>query len=216
MFGMPEKDIRRLTTGPALQHTALWLCNPNNPTGETLSRSEVLHIASTFGLLILDQSYEDYTAVPLLSPFEAIGSQRIIQIFSMTKSYAVPGLRIGYLIAPEAMAAQLRGCMRPWAVNALAIEAGKWLIGHGEKAIPDKALMSVPGIDVRPTTTNFMLCRTADGTAAALKRQLAQQHHILIRDAANFEGLDAHHFRVAAQTHEENDLLVKALIELTG
>ncbi len=204
-------------------HTALWLCNPNNPTGEVLPREEVLRLASSYGLLILDQSYEDYTDAPLLTPVEVIRNRRIIQIFSMTKANAVPGLRIGYVIAPAEMISHLRTFLRPWSVNALAIEAGLWLIRHDAKAIPDKTsylaeaqrlrheLAALPGIEVHPTATNFMLCRIAGHTAAELKCHLAEECHILIRDASNFAGLDDHYFRIAAQTQKEDDALIRAI-----
>ena len=235
MYGLEEevfgsKDDMRLEekdagAKEARLHTALWLCNPNNPTGDVLPPDDVLRLATAYGWLILDQSYEDYTDAPLLSPAEAIRHGRIIQLFSMTKTYAVPGLRIGYIIAAPSIAATLRRYLRPWSVNALAIESGRWLISHDQKAITDKerylheaqrlreALVSIRGIEVQPTSTNFMLCRIDQRTSAELKAHLAEKHHILIRDASNFEGLDPHYFRVAAQTPEENDKLAAAIGE---
>ena len=56
-----------------------------------------------------------------------------------------------------------------------------------------------------------MLCRLEHHTAAELKEYLANEHHILIRDASNFKGLTPHHFRVAAQTPEDNNALVEAI-----
>ena len=235
MYGLEEevfgsKDDMRLEEKDAgakesRLHTALWLCNPNNPTGDVLPPDDVLRLATAYGWLILDQSYEDYTDAPLLSPAEAIRHGRIIQLFSMTKTYAVPGLRIGYIIAAPSIAATLRRYLRPWSVNALAIESGRWLISHDQKAFTDKerylheaqrlreALVSIRGIEVQPTSTNFMLCRIAQSASAELKAHLAEKHHILIRDASNFEGLDPHYFRVAAQTPEENDKLAAAIGE---
>jgi threonine-phosphate decarboxylase len=67
------------------------------------------------------------------------------------------------------------------------------------------------GIEVMPSETNFMLCRTPRSTAAELKQYLVNSHGILIRDASNFEGLTAQHFRIAVQTADENDLLLNAI-----
>ena len=64
-----------------------------------------------------------------------------------------------------------------------------------------------------PTHTNFMLSAIHCATAAELKDYLATSHHILIRDASNFESLTPHHFRVAAQTPEEDDLLIDAITQ---
>ena len=74
-----------------------WLCNPNNPTGSVMSPSEVMALAARHRLLIVDQSYEDYTQAPLLTPAQAVQCDNIIVLHSMTKRYAVPGLRLGYI-----------------------------------------------------------------------------------------------------------------------
>ncbi len=203
--------------------SSFWLCNPNNPTGTVVPKSEVLQLAASSPLLVLDQSYEDYTQEPLLSPAEAVAAGNILQLHSLTKKYAIPGLRIGYVVGAPTLIGQLRQNLHPWAVNALAIEAATWLMTHEVKVIPDlptylaeaqrlrAALNAIPGITAEPTQTNFMLCHIKGTTAAELKERLATQHGILIRDASNFEGLTPHHFRVAAQTREENDALVKGL-----
>ena len=200
-----------------------WLCNPNNPTGEVVSEKNALELAQRHELLVLDQSYEDYTLAKMVSAKEAVSRGNIIQIRSMTKSHAIPGLRLGYITAPAAIINYLRGQYRPWAVNALAIEAGKWLLNQDAKAIPDLSaylheaqrlrtcLCGVEGVDVMVTQTNFMLCHMREGTAAELKDYLANEHGMLIRDASNFKGLDARYFRVAAQSPKENDALVEAV-----
>ncbi len=198
---------------------ATWLCNPNNPTGEVYEVSDM----PTDGILVVDQSYEDYTLQPLMTPAEAIARGNVIQLFSMTKTYAVPGLRIGYVVTSAELAAKLRAVLRPWSVNALAAAAGQWLVAHDFQAVPDwpsylaeaqrlnRLLDAVEGLRALPTATNFMLCQLAKGSAAELKDYLARQHGILIRDASNFAGLDGRYFRVAAQLPTEDDALVAAV-----
>ena len=105
-----------------------WLCNPNNPTGELRTTDTVKVLSRRHHWLIIDQSYEDYTWAPLLSAQTAIDMQNVIVIHSMTKRFAIPGLRLGYITAPSAVIDRLRANYRPWAVNALAIEAGRWLL----------------------------------------------------------------------------------------
>ena len=201
-----------------------WLCNPNNPTGEVQSIGAVKELAHRHRWLIIDQSYEDYTLEPLLSAQEAVNMQNVIVIHSMTKRFAIPGLRLGYITAPREVVACLRANYRPWAVNALAIEAGCYLLQSLE-ASPTKSLerlfeettslrdrlLEIPGIHVCPTSTNFMLCSIKQGTAAELKDYLLTRHRFLIRDASNFEGLSACHFRIATQLPEYNDELVEAI-----
>ena len=143
----------------------------------------------------------------------------------MTKKYCIPGLRLGYITASAEVIDVLRRFCRPWAVNALAIEAGMWLMDHRPQLIDmhaylveaqrlRNALNDIPGIHVLETQTNFMLCSIEDCTAAELKDYLAKEHGILIRDASNFPGLTPHHFRVAAQTPETNDELVDILKQI--
>lgn len=203
-----------------------WLCNPNNPTGDVMAVEDVLALAERYRLLIVDQSYEDYTMAPLLQPADIVGRDDIILLHSMTKRYAVPGLRLGYVTASREIIRRLREQYRPWAINALSLEAGKWLVEHEAIAIKDlpsylaetqrlRAMMNdIDGIDAYETSTNFFLCTIRQATAAQLKEYLAQEHGILIRDASNFTGLTPHHFRIATQSPAENDALVAAIKEL--
>ena len=201
------------------EQTAIWLCNPNNPTGDVFSKDEILEVAQSHNLVIIDQSYEDYTDAPMLSVREAVGMLKVIQLHSLTKAYGVPGLRIGYITASARLARILRKSLRPWSVNALAIEAGKFLMTYGTKLKPDlkearrlaKMLRATGCVTVEASHTNFMLCEIHPCTAAELKAYLAKEHGMLIRDASNFEGLTPHHFRVAAQLPAENDALVTAI-----
>ena len=200
-----------------------WLCNPNNPTGLVMPPEEVLRLSARSRLTVLDQSYEDYTAEPLPSAGAVLQAGNILRLHSLTKTFAVPGLRIGYVLGAPALISRLRRFLRPWSVNALAIEAAEWLIRHEARAVGDigsylaearrlrQRLSEIPGLSVAPTQTNFMLARIEGLTAARLKERLAEDYGILIRDASNFEGLSPHHFRVAAQTPEEDDLLVSAI-----
>ena len=200
-----------------------WLCNPNNPTGDVMATDEVLALAGRHRLLIVDQSYEDYTMAPLLQPADVVSRDDIILLHSMTKRYAVPGLRLGYVTASASIINRLREQYRPWAINALSLEAGKWLVQRGETAIPDltsylaetqrlRAMLNeIEGIEAQQTQTNFFLCTIQQATAAELKEYLAREHGILIRDASNFTGLTTHHFRIATQSPAENDALVTAI-----
>jgi len=200
-----------------------WLCNPNNPTGDVMATAEVLALAERHRLLIVDQSYEDYTMASLLQPADVVGSDNIILLHSMTKRYAVPGLRLGYVTASAQVISRLREQYRPWAINALSLEAGKWLVQRGKTAIPDLStylaetqrlrtmLNEIEGIEAQQTQTNFFLCTIQQATAAELKEYLAREHGILIRDASNFTGLTPHHFRIATQSRAENDALVTAI-----
>ena len=202
-----------------------WLCNPNNPTGTVLERDVLTdcireHPDTVF---VIDASYAPFTSEPLVSAAEAVALPNVVMIHSMTKEFAVPGLRIGYITAPETLTGRLRGLQMPWSVNSLAQEAALYLLAHrNQYALPlaallqerervAQALQQVGGIGVHPSDTHILLCRLLRGTAADLKQRLAQDHGILIRDASNFHGLTPAHFRIAVQTPAENDELVAAI-----
>jgi threonine-phosphate decarboxylase len=201
-------------------HRVLWLCNPNNPTGDVYDQSVIARMMVNYDLVVIDQSYEHYTDQFVMNPQWAAQTPRLIQIHSLTKTYGVPGLRLGYITAHASLTEHIRRFMRPWTVSALSVEAGKFLLAHEElRCEPDlnealrlrEHLEYVDGIITHETATNFMLCRLERGTAAELKDYLARQHGMLIRDASNFRGLTPQHFRVAAQSPQENDALVSAI-----
>lgn len=203
----------------------LWLCNPNNPTGAVFDKDSLRKLVrqNPQVCFVIDQSYEYFTLCPLLSPAEALEFSNVLLLHSMTKRYAVPGLRLGYVTGDGELMKGLRTNRMPWSVNQLAIEAGLHLLEHDVPNPLDvtaylqetnrlrTALEALGSLDVWPTETHFMLACLRMGKAAALKDYLAGSHGILIRDASNFTGLDERFFRIAAQTPEKNDRLVKAI-----
>ena len=218
-FSEYESACRMFGLLESVEGDVCWLCNPNNPTGEVFDEAYVKGLTQRHRWLVIDQSYEDYT----LTPPNAANLPNVITLHSMTKKYCIPGLRLGYITTSPDVIALLRRLRRPWAVNALAIEAGLWLMEHRPKLIDMPAylaeakrlctaLNNIPGIHAHDTQTNFMLCTIEKHTAAELKDYLATRHGILIRDASNFQGLSPHHFRVAAQRPHDNDILIKSIM----
>ena len=207
------------------QHRLYWLCNPNNPTGNTLLKTLVRYIITRQDkyIYILDQSYEDYTLSNMIRPKETVDLHNVITLHSMSKKYCVPGLRLGYITASPIIIERLRRLRQPWAVGALEIEAGKYLTEHNTKAIPNlkeyleeaarlhAELAATDGLMVMHSDTNFMLVNIDIGESQELKHFLIDRYGILIRDASNFHGLDNHCFRIAAQQPEENNELVSAI-----
>lgn len=203
------------------EHNMLWICNPNNPTGDVYNQSVIDRMLVNYDLLVVDQSYENYTDHFVMNARWAAQLPNLIQIHSLTKTFAVPGLRLGYITAHASLTQHLRRFLRPWSVSALSVEAGKFLMQHDDlRCKPDlneaqrlrDMLQQIDGILTQETHTNFMLCQfESNHTAADLKDYLACEHHLLIRNASNFRGLTQRHFRVAAQTPAENDTLVAAI-----
>ena len=204
-----------------------WLCNPNNPTGNVLNKHLIRHIVreNPRYLYVIDQSYEDYTLSPVIRAQDMTDCYNLMLVYSLSKKYCIPGLRLGYIFSSPIIIDRLRQIRQPWTVNAIAIEAGKYLLEKDPKMIPDlpgylaeaqrlrEELSAIDGVMVMDTATHFMLVNINHGNANALdlKQWLIDRYGILIREASNFRSLDNHCFRVTARTPEENDRLVEAI-----
>ena len=202
-----------------------WICNPNNPTGNVMTKGIIEYMVrrSPRYTFVVDQSYEDYTLEGLIKPKEVVDCHNLLVLHSLSKKYAIPGLRLGYVTGHPDVINLLRSLHQPWSVSALAIEAGKFLVSNDPPVIPNlrayleeaqrlrSGLRQIEGVRVFETKTNFMLCEVENVTSTKLKFQLVHENGLLIRDCFNFTGLSDHFFRVAAQRPEENDLLVAAI-----
>ncbi|MCF6405198.1 aminotransferase class I/II-fold pyridoxal phosphate-dependent enzyme [Chitinophaga filiformis] len=199
--------------------------NPNNPTGAVLHPATIKQLLEHHSktMFVIDEAYVDFT-VDIISMIPTLDQYpNLIIIKSLTKTYSIPGLRLGYILSSEAVINNILPYKMPWSVNALAIEAGLFIAGHRQEIILPTAdltweafhligaLRAIGNISIRHTHTNFFLCETDKGTAAALKQFLLQTAGLLIRDASNFRSLTPQHFRIAAQRREQNVLLVKGI-----
>lgn len=198
---------------------SVWLCNPNNPTGRLYAEVELDVDSHPDTLFVIDRSYEYFSRKPLP---EELRRDNVLYIHSLTKRYRIPGLRLGYLTGTAKTLERIRVLRQPWSVNALAIEAGRWIVRNGLPETIDrvslwqeadslrKSLNAIAGVRVEPTDTHFMLVELPT-QAAVVKEYLARMHGLLVRDASNFRGLSERHIRIATQTPEANRALVEAL-----
>ncbi len=224
MHGHRVTSIYRIDELPGTADV-VWICNPNNPTGTVFEKDTLVKLIDSHPQVyfVIDMAYSAFTRKDLLTVGEAVQYPNVILLHSMTKKYAIPGLRLGYITADSAVLKQVRVQRMPWSVNQLAIEAGHYIL---KCKVPfsismdeylDEAqrlrdmLIKTKIIEVWPTGTHYMLARLRVGNAAALKEFLANTYGILIRDASNFDGLGEDYFRVAAQTAKENIRLVECI-----
>lgn len=225
MYGCETRSISSLEdTGILGNKDAVWLCNPNNPTGSTMDYDTLYNIirCNPQTVFIIDQSYSAYTLKRTMRTEDAVELGNVLLINSMTKDFGIPGIRLGYAVGSKGILDRVRQWRMPWSVNALALKAGIYLIEHRDEYRIDTAALctereriteqiSAIGIKTFPSDSNMLLCKLPSSSAAALKEWLASEHGILIRDASNFHGLSERHFRIAVQTREEDDKLIKAL-----
>jgi threonine-phosphate decarboxylase len=208
------------------EYGLLFLCNPGNPTGRLYRKdqvAELLEVCRDAGtLLVVDEAFIDFCDEESVKR-PVIESGAGVVIRSMTKFYGFPGLRLGYALAAAPLAERLCTLRLPWGVGTLAQAAGVAALadpGHGarsrafvaeERAFLMAGLSSLPGVRVWPGAANYLLARlNGELSAAGLQERLLPER-ILIRDCANFHGLDGHFFRVAVRTREENERLLAAL-----
>ena len=199
-----------------------WLCNPNNPDGKLIHRTELLRLiaANRQTTFIIDQAYVAFTTEDMLKPSDVKNNPNLILIQSISKAYNIPGLRIGYIIATPEKIQEINQYIIPWSVNVFAIEASKYILIHpAQFTLPIRKwqretaeliyqLSKFDGLEVQPTSTTFFLVRLKNGTAAGLKSFLWENYGILIRDASNFRGLDETYIRLSTQKSEENEILL--------
>ena len=190
--------------------SAVFLCNPNNPTGQYMSRQEVTAIVRTTspGFLVLDEAYVAFSPDPWRST-ELLGAGEIIIVRSMTKDYALAGLRLGYVIADEGTINVLNKVKPPWNVSAIAQAAGihalraeGYLEECGQKIQEareylTKGLRSL-GLVPSPSQANFFIVKVGD--AAGFRRALLRKG-IIVRDCTSF-GLP-NYVRLAPRTIPE-------------
>lgn len=209
------------------QDRIYWMSIPDNPSGNILLKPLVMHLIrqNPRFLHVIDQSYADYTLQPTVKPSEMSDCFNVMLIHSLAHKYCVPGMRLAYITASPIIIDRLRQICQPWTVGSLEIEAGKYLIANDPRMLPDlkewlseaqrlrQALEDIDGLMVMDTATNYMLVNIDWADMSTMKNWLIENYGILIRDASNFHGLDKHCFRVASQTPEENDMLIKALLD---
>ena len=126
-----EHEINFFPTSDDLSELSLegqdfcWICNPNNPDGKLIHRTELLRLiaANRNTKFIIDQAYVAFTTEDMLKPSDVKNHPNLILIQSISKAYNIPGLRIGYLVASPEITAEVNKYIIPWSVNAIALES---------------------------------------------------------------------------------------------
>ena len=198
----------------------VFVCSPNNPTGNTQPLDAVRSLASASdGLVIVDEAYVEFggdTSLPLVAEHPNVA---VVRTFS--KAFALAGARIGYVLASPVVVEDLERVRLPYHMSALTQAAGLTALRHADEAATSleairterdrivRALSEIDGVTVFPSQANFVLFQPP-GDAKQLHRGLLDRG-VLIRDLTEVvpNGL-----RVTAGTTHEVDLFLKALEEV--
>lgn len=219
-----ELDAQALLSNYCLSHVKLvFLCSPNNPTGNLLSEEAILTVADGLegrALLVVDEAYIEFSQRESLAAHIA-KRPHLAVLRTLSKAHGLAGARLGTLIADPEVIALLRKLIAPYAVPQVILETVMVLLSsHHLRTLPTRvrqiraersrlrqALAVLPGITaVLPSEANFLLARFVDRTTAVERARSAQ---LLVRGLGNAPGLgDA--LRITIGTPEQNDRLLKA------
>ena len=217
--------------GPVL----VFICNPNNPSGEFLDCPFFQALGLPGSVLVIDEAFVDFVGADAarsaarLRVLAAEGGDMVV-VGSLTKSLAIPGLRLGYVVANPETIDGLRGLQVPWSVNALAQLVAETIndpeidefLGRSRLMVTDERRYVAENLDaldwltVYPSTVNYLLCKVNSGPQAA--RQLIDflgRQGILVRDCSNFAGLDARYIRIGVRTRDLNRRLLQGICNYT-
>ncbi len=224
-FPVINTKISRLKS---LEECMVFLCNPNNPTGQLTRREDIIELVkdNPNRLIVIDEAFMDfveddekYSVIK-----DAPQMDNLIVVRSLTKFYGFPGLRLGYLVSNESIVNKLMKYKEPWTVNTIAQIAGLAAINDKEFTANTRQYVSVEktflydgltminGIHPFQPTVNFILVRIEDSEeTSSTIQEVLMKNNILIRNCSNFKGLDETYFRVAVKTRDENQKLLDAL-----
>jgi threonine-phosphate decarboxylase len=197
-----------------------FLCNPNNPTGRLIQKDDMMKIADAARdmgcVLVVDEAFIDFC--PGASIVDEVSTNPYLVVLrSLTKMYALSGLRVGYTVLPSSLSDAVREAKEPWTVNSLAQIAGIAALDDGayraetfsvierEKRVLEEGFIRT-GIHYLPSSANYYLLQMEKATEVATR---LREKRILVRECSNFSGLDSSYIRVAVKSESDNRRLIE-------
>jgi threonine-phosphate decarboxylase len=206
---------------------ALYLCNPNNPTGllATAEIERILANAERRTMVLLDECFIELVAAAAKNSFVAKLSefQNLVILRSLTKSFGLAGLRVGYACCSPAVVEKLKRHRIPWNVNGLAQVAGVAALSDSNHLVRVRTTIAKESRFLRqrfsrmksfiplPSDANYFLLNLGQRDSTRFRDSLLKKTGVLVRDCSTFTGMDSHHVRVAVKNHRENLVLLESL-----
>ena len=205
----------------------IFLANPASPSGALLPPPRLLPWLAAWDAagvwVVLDETFIDFVEEASVKG-HLRRLPRLIILRSFTKFFAIPGLRLGYLLAAPEIIDRLAALKEPWSVNTLAQAAGRVCLQDAnfitqsrtlvaeERRYLFEGLRSFQGLTPFPSAANYLLVKLnrPGWTAARLRGALLFQG-LIVRDTSNFKGLDERYFRLAVRGRRDNDRLLAGL-----
>ncbi len=213
----------------AVQPDLVFLCNPNNPTGTLWSIAELERIVSAFkkaGITcVLDEAFIDFVGAEFSFADRVDEFDNLIVLRSLTKIYALAGLRCGYLLSGRSLNRLLSCFLEPWSLNSIAIEAAIAALENDHDFIKQtisyvkeqrnylyKELQELSFITPFPGHANYLLAKLEQcKKGESVRRYLFSKDKILVRLCGDYAGLNQNYLRFAVKGKAENRRLIKTL-----
>lgn len=212
---------------------AVFMCNPNNPTGLLATnavRKVIEGVDPSTTKVLLDECFVELVDKPGENTLVGMvrDHENLVVLRSLTKSFGMAGLRLGYSVSSPALAQAMQARKTPWNVNGLAQAAGiaaladkkhvaraRALVARERKFLHDRVRRA--GLVPLKSDVNYFLMQLPKGrNSAEFCSRLLKKTGVLVRDCSTFTGMGERHIRVAIKTHRENVALVKALEAVSG
>jgi threonine-phosphate decarboxylase len=226
-FSMDQEKIKAAVTEDT---KIMCICNPHSPSGRLYTKDEVMELVEFCQkkniIFSIDENYiefaeegEQNTVAGMVKDYD-----NLFVIRSVTKFFGMAGLRFGYAVAATNLIDKLETVRQPWSMNGLVntttlaafsdtefIKSTKETINKN-KAQLAKDLSLIEGLQVHPSTTNFLLIKIVNRkiTSTMLKELLAKQK-ILVRDCCTFMGMDDSYIRITVRSAKDNQILVETI-----
>ena len=218
-----ETGLERLIEACGPRTKALVICNPNNPTGSIMTRTDLTTLANSLNgretLLILDEAYADYVEDPKYASgidlFDQLGN--IVMLRTFSKIYGLAALRVGYAIAPKPVVETYLKVRKVFEVNSIAQNAALAALSETnfiqevrERTLAERERLNFAlrdmGIRVHPTQTNFVVLHIQEARTV-YENLLSEGIIVRLGDDLGYPG----HLRVTVGLPEENDLFLQSL-----
>ena len=211
--------LRNMTTATKI----IFLCSPNNPTGNTTKRDTIEHLLSNAdATIVVDEAYYEFsgtTVADLTHKFD-----NIIVVRTLSKAFSLAGARVGYILASNKTAKDLNKVRPPNSVGVIPLKLAeiamndttkmnsivRIMIKERERCF--KEISSIRGTKVYPSQANFLLVKLLDRDPSQVHRSLMSRG-LVVRDVSSIPGLRGC-LRIGMGTPEQNDILLKVLGEL--
>ena len=226
-----EPDINTLMD-MSHRFDSVYICNPNNPTGRLIKADQIKALCRRHPTVrfIVDESYLPFVSAEHRQSVIGAGLDNLIVLHSMSKIFTIPGIRLGFIVAPKWVIDQLRLFIPPWSVNCLAQAAVDYIMGHTveveafiettakfvhkEGTALCEGFKNHAAIQFYPSATVFLLGRLKGRLTAPRVQHNLLKEKILIRDCSNFNGLSDRFIRISLKSETANRRLAKALMDL--